>query len=236
MNDVQVVIPYLVHLWALEDCIESHGNSRVPVLIVDNSLTQDAAGREWPDNVRVAAQRSNIGIAASWNLGLAEGAEQTIVMSQWVRLAPAEYPRRTEPWGLDYLAAGTVRHATRYGCTFAEQGFHLISIGRALVEAIGLFDEALFAYGEDDDYRHRMDLADLGGAMGSWPSPAHVFSIGYGIAKRTPGAIDRSREDSMTSGVYWQLKWGTTGSDQPGGYRTPFGNPDHPLSFWPVVR
>lgn len=230
-----VVIPYLVHGWALEDCIESMGKTSVPVLVVDNSEAKDAHTLNLPDNVEVYAPKGNIGISSSWNLGLDRGADQTLICSQWVRFAPAEYPRRDRmEWGLDHIARGLARHATPYGCTLAEQGFHLISVGRALVDRIGLFDETLLAYGEDDDYRRRMDLAGLGGSMGSIIDPG-VFSIGYGIAKRTPGAIDTSGQ-RLDSGAYWRLKWGTSGSDQPGGYPTPFGNPDHPLSYWPAVR
>lgn len=241
VTSLLVVIPYLVHPWALEDCLESMGSSSEGVLVVDNSRTKDARpvveaiAARGGVRANVVAPAGNIGIAASWNLGLAQGADQTIVCSQWVRFAAAELPRRRDgAWGLDYFAGGTRDHATPYGCTFAEQGFHLISVGSALVDAIGYFDHAFRAYGEDDDYRWRMELAGLGGAMGCWPTP-NVFSIGYGIAKRTPGVLGPA-PDRLDSGHYWRLKWGTEGSHERGGYQTPFGNPNHPLSFVPTVK
>lgn len=480
---LQVVIPYLVHPWALVDCIESMGRTDVPVLVVDNSKDSEAASLPLPwkwqgGNVSYTAMSRNIGIAAAWNLGIDRGADQTLICSQWVRFAPAEFPRRElAPWGMDHIARGIEEHGTEYGCTLAEQGFHLISVGRALVDRIGVFDEnfcvdldtpvltrdltwvragelakgdaligvdehppsqagrryvpstitklrhrrakclrfvldderevvvtqdhrwlvkskyggapwrwehsdrlkvgdrllaplrpwrtetsfdagwlsGLFdgegslssndrtrqlslcqnpgpvfdrakavlqslgipftwydtpgstskiyisvrphvletlgrlrptrlmlnrawegmhirskaqsgyqsivaiedvgyrdvmscetssrtyiangivshnCYGEDDDYRWRMDLAGLGGSMGSWPHPG-VFSIGYGIAKRTPGAMG---QDPIDIGEYWRHKWGTSGSNELGGYPRPFGNPKNPLAYWPKIR
>ena len=89
MAELQVVIPYLSTLWCLQDCILSFGASTVPVMIVDNSPDGDAVGSNWPSNVAVVHRNGiNIGISASWNLGLDIGADQTLLMSQTVRLAP----------------------------------------------------------------------------------------------------------------------------------------------------
>lgn len=232
--ELAVVIPFLAMEWCLEDCLESFGESDVPILVVDNSLDGSRAFdqtyhlRTRLSNLNVKWVVGNIGIAGAWNEGLALGADQTLICSQFVRLAPAEFPRRVGLWGLDHVAQGIRKNANEYGCTFDEQGFHFISIGRTLVDTIGTFDEN-FLYGEDDDFRHRMVLAGdlkMGALNGSG-----VFSIGYGIQKRA-GTVQPGWHRIRS---YWRHKWGSDG----GGiinYTTPFGNPDYPLSYWPAVR
>lgn len=229
----QVLIPYLSTLWCLQDCIESFGDSDIPVTIVDNSPTEEAIAHDWPSNVDAASYGANLGIAASWNVGLKVDADQTIIMSQTVRLAPAELSRRKEPWGLGHLAKGIEKYGNEYGLTFGDQGYHLVSIGRKTVEEIGLFDENFMAYGEDDDYRHRMDLAGI--TMPDWGDyeESGAYSIAFAIQKRIKHA-----DESMVRGQhrirdYYSFKWGLP---HPGSYEHPFNDTTKGLDFWPEVR
>lgn len=238
MAELQVVIPYLSQFWMLEDCIQSMGDTDVPVLVVDNSKDGEAKGRQesFPSNVRVDAYRTNLGIAASWNKGLERsGAYQTLIVSQTVRFAPAELNRRVKklPWGLDYIAEAIKKNSDEYGLTFGDQGYHCVSIGRKTVEEIGLFDENFLAYGEDDDYRHRMDLAGIK-VPDIDPVKLGIHSIAFAVQKRVP-EIDLGARQSRVNNWY-DFKWCSSPDKYPGDYKTPFGNPDKPLSYWPEVR
>lgn len=236
---VQVVIPYLSMLWCLEDCLENFGKSDIPVLVVDNSENQDTKEYGFRNRANIAAMDNveyeyfgeNIGISAAWNRGLLKGADQTIVMSQMVRLAPAEHNRRIQPYGLDLLAKWTEEGANEYGCTFGDQGYHLMSIGRKTVETIGYFDENFLAYGEDDDYGHRINLAGIEfGGISNFDERG-IYSIGYGAQQRMKTIHPPTR------GIrdYYSHKWCSVDGAYPGDYPTPFNNPDVGLEYWPKV-
>ena len=237
----QVVIPFLDLRWMLEDCLWSLGESDVPILIVDNSINQETKDPGFRDLVSKRGVdpeyeyfNENIGIAASWNRGLMRGADQTIIMSQTVRLAPAELPRRKEPWGLDHLCQMTEAYANEYGCTFGDQGYHLISIGKKTVDTIGYFDENFLAYGEDDDYGHRQNLAGIvmGGLhMGGEMEQLGAFSIAFAVHQRMKTIHPPTR------GIrdYYSHKWCSVDGEYPGDYKTPFNNPDKGLDYWPKV-
>lgn len=234
MAELVVVIPFLSSFWVLDDCIKSFGDSSVPVLIVDNSKDREAATAEWPDNVEVHDNGGiNKGIAAGWNNGLDKGADQTLVMSQTVRLAPAELNRREEPWGLDFLAEGIKKHASEYGLTFGDQGFHLMSIGRKTVEKIGRFDENFYAYGEDDDYGHRMNMAKIHFPDWGDYKETGVHSIAFSIQKKIPSAVEIMQSGQSRIKEYYDFKWG---APHPGTYDHPFNDHTKGLDFWPEVR
>lgn len=232
---LQVVVPYLAGMWCLEDLIETFGQSDVPVLMVDNSPGSDCTGREFPPNIQVQSFPENIGASAAWNLALAKGADQTLIVSQWVRFAPMEHNRRIGSWGLDHIARGIRKHANEWGCTFGDQGYHLISIGRRLVEAVGTFDENLFFYGNDDDYEHRMALAGVRGRQGTWGDyrDSGVYSISFGAHKR--GASTGWEERSERVAPYYYDKWCSGRGKYPGDYLTPFNRPGWTVRDWPPV-
>lgn len=234
MASIQVVCPYLKYPWCLEDMIESFGESDIPVLIVDNSPNSDMKTMKLPENVEVEYFPTNAGVSGSWNRGLIKGADQTIIISQWVRFAPAEHPRRFPGlWGLNYIAGIVSGMANEYGMTFGDQGFHLISIGRKTVDTIGYFDENYYpTHGEDDDYRHRMDLAGnmMMAGFPNWES-APIFSTAFGVHRRMG---DVNFTEHMLD--YYSHKWSGKPYDYPGHYPTPFNNPDNSLKYWPEVR
>lgn len=214
--------------WCIEDLLESFGETTVPILIVDNSPDSDLSHPRvpFPPNVTIISTPQNIGISASWNKGLDLGVEQTLICSQFVRLSPMEHNRRPARWGLNHVAQGIAEHTSPYGLTFDDQGFHFISIGRAMVERIGRFDENFHpCYGEDDDYRHRMILADI--TMPNWGG-SNVYSIAYGAQKRG-GSVIVDRTGRMRN--YYEHKYGSV----PGHFPTPFNNPNNDLSYWPEV-
>lgn len=228
----QVVVPYLTHNWCLMDMLKSFGSSDIPILIVDNSENNDCANQDLiylpPElNIEVQHYGKNIGVSASWNKGLEKGADQTIILSQWVRFAPAELPWRKDPWGLDHIANGINEHATEYGLEFADQGYHIMSIGRKTVETIGTFDENFVVFGGDDDYQHRRSLAGIRDLMGIWADykDSGVHSIAFG-AHKISGRIDQVKGWDSTD--YYISKWGSV----PGHFDHPFNDINNGLDFW----
>lgn len=223
----QVVIPYLSLPWSLEDCLLSFGSHAIPILIVDNSPNSDVSKGRFVDEVpqllsitpTVTSYPQNIGVAASWNLGLDCGADYTIICSQSCRLTHIP---------LSAICDKITSLNNPYGVYFGGQGYHFIAIGRALVDLIGNFDENFWpGYGEDDDYTHRMQLAGVGyvddGECG-------VTSIGWGIQKRSGVLGNLQWVGRIRS--YYEHKWGSI----PGHFPTPFNNPDNDLDYYPHVR
>jgi hypothetical protein len=233
---IQMVIPYLNFQWCLEDMLESFGQSDIPILIVDNSPNHDLSQPKFtiPPNVTIQPTRHNIGVAASWNLGLRLEADQTVICSQWVRFAPSEIEQRPANWGLNHVARIMNENPNEWGYNFGDQGFHLISIGRKTVETIGYFDENFNpCFGEDDDFMFRMQLADPPIMMGGFPnwSALGIHSIAFSVHKRDGTVnIDTRALD------YYSHKWCSVFKDYPGNFTRPFNNPSNPLAYWPEVR
>lgn len=236
-SGIVAVIPYLSTYWMLQDCLDSMGDTDIPVIVVDNSKDAEvvADAENLPKNVRVYRHPSNcnIGISAAWNVGLQENVEQCLIVSQSVRFAPAELSRRTEKMGLNWIAKNIEEKASPFGLTFGDQGFHLISIGRATIERIGYFDENFLAYGEDDDYKHRMDLAGI--VMPDWGDyrESNVQSIAFAVQKRN-GAIKTDTASRIKE--YFNFKWCSSPDMHPGDYQHPFNDHTKGLDFWPEVR
>lgn len=227
MSNTVLVLPYAYQPY-YEEC-KATLDLPAKILAVDNTGPEGTTSY-------------NCGVAESWNRGLKQGADQTLICSQMVRFAPADLSRRPERWGLDFVAENIERYANPYGMTFGDQGFHLISIGRKTVNTIGLFDENFLAYGEDDDYSHRLSLAGI--RMGGWGNNADgsfdkawleagIFSIAYGALNRG-GVINTGKAGRMLD--YYSHKWCSPGTKYPGDYKTPFNNPDAGLDYWPKVK
>lgn len=229
---IQLVIPYLTQAWCLDDMLNSFGSSDVPILLIDNSENNDLANKDLiylPPHLNIEVQHygRNIGVSAAWNRGIEKGADQTLIVSQWVRFAPAELPWRGTK-GLDHVAEGIERLGNEYGLEFADQGYHCISIGRKTIDTIGVFDPNFTVFGNDDDYQHRRELAGIRHLMPCWSdyNESGVHSIAFGIHKRT-GALDNVKGADSTQ--YYLKKWGSV----PGNFEHPFNDEANGLDYWP---
>lgn len=197
MIDLQVVIPYLWMKWCLEDVIESCGDTDIPILIIDNSPESDTDSPRFqnlPSNVTIEKFPENIGVSAAWNRGLRLGHDYTLICSQMVRFASMDIQRRKEPYGLNIVARYIEDYGDEYGLNFGDQGFHLICIGKATVDKVGLFDENIFSYGNDDDYWRRMQLAGIEFKGLPGEQLKEIYSIGWAAHNRE-GTIPPPTED-----------------------------------------
>jgi len=117
------------------------------VLIIDNGgLFYDVLHSEFVKNVRVLNLPSNLGVAASWNLGikLFPHDDRWFFASNDMTYGPNALQRLSE--------------ARRDEITLSDMFpfWHTFCVGEEAVRRVGLFDEALYpAYFEDNDYQRR---------------------------------------------------------------------------------
>lgn len=173
------VIPHLVvpTLTRRDLLMELLATIDVPVgtlLIVDNG-DQHIGDLYVPnvDRVRVADLGANLGVAASWNLGIKTAVQHdwVMVVSDDVRMPPGALARFAELSAPDRVV---VTAAWPHWCAF--------TIGMDVVQTVGLFDENYYpAYFEDDDFERRMTDAGLVTHFG--PEVQHSNSS----TLRTPG-------------------------------------------------
>lgn len=232
MSDWQIVLPHITPRWNLEACLASMGAVPVPLLIVDNSKDSDTRSMLLPTGGEVALYPDNLGVGASWNLGLMRGARWTLLLSASIRFGPG---------GLTKMLDGITPLVGEYGLELGSWdrradgdwnvGWKCITIGRALVDRIGYFDENLYpAYNEDRDYGHRARMA-----FGAIPwlkggvEEAGVTKIGDAIAWKH-GAMG-PQPPTEWNWEYYCEKWGVVDGVET--FLTPFNDPTNGLDYWP---
>lgn len=188
-----VVIPWIGPADLLDGCLRSMDKQEcpdVPVLIVDNSADGGARTLKLP-GLAVHRAPKNLGVAASWNLGLARDAEYTLLLSAAMRF--------------DHGLSATLNLLDDVVCSFGAQtahAFHAHVVGRECVRKVGTFDERFWPIEyEDTDYRRRMMLA----GMGELPhaGQAHMTCVGGSIAGRM-GYVPKSEGPRL----HYVAKWG----------------------------
>lgn len=150
-----LIVPVLNRYDLLHKMLESIDYPVRDLLIIDNG--NELGGRLTFKNkhvwsVTVLSLPSNLGVAASWNLG--------------IKLFPHD-DRWTfgsndvvyQPGGLEMLST-----ATGGSLTLSQDAphFHTFAVGEDVVKAVGLFDERFYpAFFEDNDFQRRCQLAGV---------------------------------------------------------------------------
>lgn len=169
-----IVVPSLTRRDLLMDLLGSIDVQVGTLLIIDNG-DQDF-GELWVPNInrlRIADLGSNLGVAASWNLGIKTGVQHdwVMVLSDDVRMPPGALARFAELSAPDRIVLSS---SWPHWCAF--------TIGIDIVQTVGLFDENFYpAYFEDTDYERRLD--DAGIAVQFGPEVLHANSS----TLKTPG-------------------------------------------------
>jgi hypothetical protein len=226
----QIVIPYLNFPWALHDLIESMGELVCPVLVVDNSPDSNTLNlhngnqldrEDYAKYIEYVHYPQNYGVPGSWNLGVAKGADYTLILSTAVRFTTKSIAQVLEK--IPEQAKDTQA---------IYEGYHMVAFSKEIFKKIGLFDENFYpGYGEDADWGRRLDLANI--RPESFYDAGNT-TIGSGLNKRSGTWIwdDTSPLRTGRMDAYLYHKWG----GPPYQYEHPFGNPDNPLSYWPSVH
>lgn len=199
----QVVIPCVGPDWLLSNCLESMNQPTTPVLVIDNTPDRSLTIPAWAETYRCG---KNIGVAASWNLGLRKGADYTFLLSASMRFKN----------GLDPFIKMIEQDVSAYGARLGSHAWHAMVIGRKTVELVGYFDEDFYpAEYEDTDYTRRMALVGL--PLKSLPelTPAGLTCVGYSIAGKL-GLVEKSDIPHE----HYLAKWGGEPNEEK--FTTPF--------------
>lgn len=142
-----LIVPVLNRYDLLNRMIDSIDYPVHELLVIDNGGDLDRVRySEYVLNLRVLNLPSNLGVAASWNLG--------------IKLFPHDKRWFFASNDMVYLpgALETLSEARRDEITLSDMFpfWHTFCIGEEVVKRVGLFDEALYpAYFEDNDYQRR---------------------------------------------------------------------------------
>jgi hypothetical protein len=194
------------------------GEIPIPLLIVDNSPTSDTKSMILPRNVEAVCYPENLGVPASWNMGIDRGAKWTLIISASMRFGGRF---------ADFIE-GASKRASAYGLN-PRMAMHLYVIGRAMVDEIGKFDIVFYpSYWDDTDGFRRMIRAGITGCGTSelpYYHPEYVTCIGDAVALRS-GILKVDFQRNLDK---YKRKWGGEPTQET--FDWPYNNPNLSLSF-----
>ena len=186
-----LIIPVLNRFDLLESTLDSIDYDIDNILIIDNSNSYKTNR----SNVHVLNMPSNLGVAASWNLGIKSfpHAPYWLIGSndnQWI--------------------AGSLQkmeqESSSDNITFSSVGWNTFSIGSNIIKKIGLFDENYYpAYHEDTDYIERIRLHNMRSYIKETNIP--LLQIGAGMTMNSdPKFIFRGKITGEQNRIYYMDK------------------------------
>jgi hypothetical protein len=192
--------------------------------VVDNCLLPLRWSRLGADVVRPTR---NLGVARSWNMGVAHaitfGFDAVALISAAVR------------FGVDGGRDLAAVDPGKWGCTPPPAGWHTAILTTGFFDRVGVFDENFFpAYYEDIDMIRRAALAGIHLGGGDRTMDLTTTGPGHGVdalRHQHPG-LATINYDALAD--YWEAKWGVpvaAATDTARGHITPFGR-DVALSWW----
>jgi hypothetical protein len=184
------------------------------VIVIDNG---DVEGVVATSQLRIIAPGHNIGVGASWNLGM-----KVTPTAPWWFICNDDLT-----WGPGDLARLDAAVDPRSGCLYYTLGMAGFALTRHTLNAVGWFDENIHpAYNEDLDYQRRARLLGIPevevGFSGTHEGSATIMAdpVLRAVNGRTHPAND----------AYYAAKWG--GPKQGGEtFSTPFDRGGH-LGEW----
>ena len=164
------------------------------LIVIDNG---DVVSHSGPGVDRLIQPGHNLGVAASWNLGMkmTPDARWWFVCGFDMSFGPGDLERLA-----DYMdmASGPV-------LGFIE-GFSAFALNRECLETVGYFDENFHpAYFEDNDYTRRVTLA---GVPTLQVGPHGSKHVGSATIFSDPDYRDQNHRTFELNKAYYLLKWG----------------------------
>jgi glycosyltransferase involved in cell wall biosynthesis len=199
----------------------------------DNSEVELQCKRAEHGGAEVHRYPRNLGLAASWNIGLRKVVEEdldfVIIISASARLdGPIE--RFAEAIGESEVKNPS---GTRYIASSAAS-LHCFAHTRKGVDLGGYFDENFWPiYYEDTDFCVRSGLNGVRHGVRSLNLKDMAVSHGACIAMRDRRLFKLFQLNTHRMGVYYQAKWGGVHHNET--FKTPFNNPAHGVNDWSVV-
>jgi GT2 family glycosyltransferase len=212
-----LIVPILNQPELLDAMLGSIDHPVDRIVIIDNGDVLDAGWLTRNPQYRVIQPGHNLGVAASWNLGMkaTPQAPWWLIVNHDIAFGPGDLAHLEEVVNPGAAAI------------YYMLGMASFAITRHTVNVIGLFDEGFVnGYDEDLDYARRADLAGLprfeAGFTGTHAGSATIMAD---PALRAWNGLSHSANDH-----YYAQKWG--GSKQGGEtFDTPFDRGGH-LGDW----
>ena len=211
-----LIVPILNQPELLAGMLASIDHQVDRVLVIDNGDVADRfiGGRSlFPFDLRIIQPGHNLGVAASWNLGMkvTPQAPWWLIVNHDIEFGPGDLARLEAT--MEPGAAGI----------YFMLGMAAFAITRHTLVAVGYFDENIHpAYDEDIDFARRLDLLSL-------PRFEVGFSgthVGSATIHSDPVLRAQNGPTHMANDAYYARKWG--GQKQGGEtFSTPFNLGGH---------
>lgn len=144
-----LIIPVLNRYDLLRDSINSIKFPVGEILVIDNGGSNNEVLETEFSNVRVLSLPSNLGMSASWNLGIKLYPHEKF----WV-FSSADNIYMEDSLERMYKESGEDK------VVLSNSGFGFFSVGENIIRNVGLFDEYFYPiYFEDNDFADRIELS-----------------------------------------------------------------------------
>jgi len=184
-----LIIPVLNRFDLLENALLSIDHCVENILVIDNSNSYKNS------NVHVINVPNNIGVAASWNLGIKCYATSPywVFMGNDVEWLPGTLEKISEI-------------SNEENFLISNYGFNAFSLGANIVKRVGLFDENYFpAYYEDEDFESRVRMAGLGNKILYPDIPVKIY--GSCTTAKSGNYEKQKNKSNMSNKAYYQKKF-----------------------------
>jgi GT2 family glycosyltransferase len=186
-----LIIPVLNRFDLLEQALNSIDYPIENILIIDNSNSYKNK------NVHVLNMPSNIGVAASWNLGIKcyYNSPYWVFMGNDVEWLPGTLQKISSLSGKERFL-------------LSNYGFNAFSLGAGIIEKVGLFDENYFpAYYEDEDFENRAKVMGLGNQILYPDIPVKMYGS---CTTEKNGNFNKSKiKSDLSNKTYYDKKFAT---------------------------
>jgi GT2 family glycosyltransferase len=184
-----LIIPVLNRFDLLENALSSIDYPVDNILVIDNSNSYKN------DDVTVLNMPSNIGVAASWNLGIKchPRSPYWVFMGSDVEWLPTSLQKVAALSGPERFL-------------ISNYGFNAFSLGSSFVKNVGLFDENYYpAYYEDEDYENRARYMGLGSKILYPDIPVKIYDSC--TTAKSGGYMDKKTKTDISNKSYYDNKF-----------------------------
>ena len=147
--NIKFVIPVIVEE-VTDRCLETYDLDWKQLILVDNSKNSFAKKYEGR-GTEIHYYPNNLGVSASWNIGVKSDAEFL-----WIVSSSMIFNK-----GFSELVEATNNLADEYGL-LSDHGWHCIGFTRKTFGIVGMFDEEFYpGYFEDNSYAYRLKINNI---------------------------------------------------------------------------
>lgn len=237
MDDYKILLPVTGNADLVRTKLEKDIPDLTKLILVNNFDDEDVYDlciRARDRGATLYYHPENLGLAASWNLGMKAmmEAQDTFVV---ILSASAQFNHPLERFIDQLFTAEAVQKRHRYIASSLAT-LHCFAVTPLAVEEVGYFDENFYPiYVEDTDWCYRCSLLRERGAeiyTQTFNDPADlVVSRGFSLAVTGNKRLGLQYQMNMPRmGDYWARKW--SGAIGAGMWKHPFNNCTLPLSYW----